>query len=95
MVSPAGWGMAALFSTSIAPDGMRVWIPVEAWKRKLLGSAWNMRKDKACRNFCEMFALRGLDPENDADQDEIDAIAIAQAGQRFTRKELKKWAVQW
>lgn len=92
---PAGWGMAGLFSVQLAPDGMRVWIPLEAWKRKLLGSAWNMRKDKACRNFCEMFRLEGLDPENDADQDEIDAIAIANAGQRFTRKELKQWQVKW
>lgn len=95
VVSPAGWGMAALFSTPIAPDGMRVWIPMEDWKRKLLGSAWNMRKDKACRNFVEMFRLTGLNPEDDADQDEIDAIAIGEAGQRFTRKELKKWQVKW
>jgi hypothetical protein len=95
VVSPAGWGMAALFSTALAPDGLRVWIPTEEWKRKLLGSAWNMRKDKACRNFVEMFGLKGLDPENEADQDEIDAIAIGEAGQRFTRKELKKWQVKW
>lgn len=95
VVSPAGWGMAGMFSVQLAPDGMRVWIPTEDWKRKLLGSAWNMRKDKACRNFVEMFRLTGLDPENDADQDEIDAIAIGEAGQRFTRKELKKWAVHW
>jgi hypothetical protein len=95
VVSPAGWGMAALFSTPLAPDGMRVWIPVEDWKRKLLGSAWNMKKESACRNFVEMFKLQGLDPENDADQDEIDAIAIGEAGQRFTRKELKKWQVKW
>lgn len=95
VVSPAGWGMAALFSTLLAPDGMRVWIPVEDWKRKLLGSAWNMKKASACRNFVEMFKLEGLDPEDDADQDEIDAIAIGEAGQRFTRKELKKWQVKW
>jgi len=95
VVSPAGWGMAGLFSTPLAPDGMRVWIPVEDWKRKLLGSAWNMKKESACRNFVEMFRLTGLDPENDADQDEIDAIAIGEAGQRFTRRELKKWLVKW
>ncbi len=92
---PAGWGMAGLFSVQLAPDGMRVWIPLEVWKRKLLGSAWNMRKDKACRNFSEMFKLEGLDPEDDADQDEIDATAIGEAGQRFTRKELKRWQVKW
>jgi hypothetical protein len=95
VVSPAGWGMAALFSVQLAPDGMRVWIPVEDWKRKLLGSAWNMKKENACRNFVEMFKLVGLDPDNDSDQDEIDAVAIAEAGQRFTRKELKKWQVKW
>jgi hypothetical protein len=95
VVSPAGWGMAALFSTHIAPDGIRVWMPVEVWKRKLLGSAWNMKKASACANFVEMFGLKGLDPEDDADQDEIDAIAIAEAGQRFTRRELKKHAVHW
>ncbi len=95
VISPAGWGMAALFSVQLVPDGMRVWIPTEQWKRKLLGSAWNMKKESACRNFIEMFKLVGLDPENDADQDEIDAVAIAEAGQRFTRKELKKWQVKW
>jgi hypothetical protein len=42
-----------------------------------------------------MFKLVGLDPDNDSDQDEIDAVAIAEAGQRFTRKELKKWQVKW
>lgn len=95
VISPAGWGMAALFSVNLAPDGMRVWIPTEQWKRKLLGSAWNMKKESACRNFVEMFKLTNLDPEKDADQDEIDAIAIGEAGQRFTRKELKKWQVKW
>jgi hypothetical protein len=92
VVSPAGWGMAALFSVNA---DMRVWIPTEEWKRKLLGSAWNMKKESACRNFIEMFQLTGLDPENDSDQDEIDAIAIAESGRRFTKKELKKWAVKW
>jgi hypothetical protein len=95
VISPAGWSMAALFSVDLAPDGMRVWIPTEQWKRKLLGSAWNMKKASACANFVEMFKLNGLDPENDSDQDEIDAVAIAEAGQRFTRKELKKWQVKW
>lgn len=95
VVSPAGWGMAGLFSVQLAPDGMRVWMPVEDWKRKLLGSAWNMKKENACRNFVEMFELKGLDADDEADQDEIDAVAIAEAGQRFTRRELKKWAVSW
>lgn len=95
VVSPAGWGMAGLFSVRLASDGMRVWIPTEDWKRKLLGSAWNMKKASACANFVEMFKLKGLDPNDDADQDEIDAIAIAEAGQRFTRRELRKWAVSW
>lgn len=95
VISPAGWSMAALFSVGLAPDGMRVWIPTEQWKRKLLGSAWNMKKANACRNFVDMFKLMGLDPDDDNDQDEIDAVAIAEAGQRFTRKELKKWQVKW
>lgn len=87
--------MAGLFAVRLASDGMRVWIPTEDWKRKLLGSAWNMKKASACANFVEMFKLKGLDPNDDADQDEIDAIAIAEAGQRFTRRELRKWAVSW
>jgi hypothetical protein len=95
VVSPAGWGMAGMFACPLTPGGMRVWIPVEDWKRKLLGSAWNMRKESACRNFVEMFKLTGLDPENERDQDEIDAVAIAEAGGRFTRKELKAWQVKW
>jgi hypothetical protein len=92
VVSPAGWGMAALFSLNVET---RLWVPVEDWKRKLLGSAWNMKKENACRNFVEMFKLTGLDPENERDQDEIDAVAIAEAVGLFTRKEIKEWLVKW
>lgn len=84
--------MAALFSSNA---DMRLWIPVEDWKRKLLGSAWNMKKENACRNFVEQFKLTGLDPENERDQDEIDAVAIAEAVGLFTRKEIKEWLVKW
>jgi hypothetical protein len=92
VVSPAGWGMAALFSVEAE---MRCWVPVEDWKRKLLGSAWNMKKEVACASFVQMFKLTGLDPKNESDQDVIDAIAIGEAGALFTRRELKKWIVKW
>ncbi len=95
MVSPAFWGGAALFSVALALDGLRCWIPVEDWKRKLLGPAWNMKKEAACRDFIEQFHLTGLDPEDDSDQDVIDAIAISEAAALFSKKELKKWAVKW
>lgn len=94
VVSPAGWAMAGLFSVPITEDGMRVWIPTEDWKRKLLGAAWNMKKEAACRNFCDMFGL-SFNPENEKDQDVIDAVAIMEAGSRFTRKELKQWVVKF
>lgn len=95
VLSPAGWGMAGMFSVPLAPGGLRVWLPMKEWKQKLLGSAWNARKAAACANLVDMFHLVGLDPENDLDQDAIDAIAIGEAAQRFTRKELKKWHVEW
>jgi hypothetical protein len=95
VVSPAGWGMAALFSVQLAPDGMRVWIPMEEWKNKLIPNGARMKKEAFCANLVQMFKLEGLDPEKDADQDEIDAVGIAEAGLRFTWKELRKWAVHW
>lgn len=92
VVSPAFWGGAALFSIQAT---RRAWVSIEDWKRKLLGSAWNMKKEAACANFVQMFKLKGLDPLDDSDQDAIDAIAICEAGHRFTEKELKKWLVKF
>lgn len=94
VISPAGWAMAGLFSVPITPDGMRVWIPTKQWKAKLFGGAfWNAKKSVFCANICQEFKLTGLDPEDENDQDVIDAIGIAEAASRFTRKELKKWRV--
>lgn len=96
VISPAGWGMAALFSVPVMPDGMRVWIPTKAWKSKLFGERfWNAKKAVFCANIVQAFKLTGLDPENEKDQDAIDAIGVAEAGSRFTRKELKTWLVKW
>lgn len=96
VISPAGWGMAGLFSVPITPDGMRVWIPTKAWKSKLLGGAfWNAKKDVFCANIVQAFSLKGLDPRDENDQDVIDAIGIAEAVSLFSRKELKRWAVMW
>jgi hypothetical protein len=96
VISPAGWGMAGLFSVPITPDGMRVWIPTKAWKSKLFGGAfWNAKKEVFCGNIVQAFSLKGLDPRDENDQDVIDAIGIAEAASLFTRKELKRWAVMW
>lgn len=96
VISPAGWGMAGLFSVLITADGMRVWIPTKAWKSALFGEAyWNIKKANFCRWIIDAFKLTGLDPENESDQDVIDAIGVAEAGSRFTPRELKKWRVQW
>lgn len=92
VVSPAFWGGAALFSVQA---DQRAWIPVEDWKRKLLGSAWNMKKAVACANIVQLLKLKDLDPEDDSDQDIIDACGIREAASRFTRKEIKKWLVSW
>lgn len=94
LIVPAGWGMAALFSCGLVPGGIRAWVPVEAWKRKLFGSFWNARKDVFCRNICQEFGLT-LDPDNARQQDEIDAIGIMHAAGRFTRRELMQWEVKW
>lgn len=94
MVSSGGWGMAGLFSCHLAYHGVRVWLPTEVWKRKLLGGAWAMRKEKACANFVRRFGLE-LDPQNPADQDGIDAVAIAAAAEMLDSKEIRKWLVQW
>lgn len=96
VVSPAGWGMAALFSVPITPDGMRVWIPTKEWKSKLFGaSVWNAKKEVFCGWICQEFRLTDLDPEDESDQDDIDAIGLAEALSRFKLKELKKWQVRW
>ena len=96
VMSPAGWGMAGLFSCNVTDDGMRVWIPTKAWKSKLFGEPfWNAKKAVFCANIVQAFGLKGLDPEDDSDQDVIDAIGVAEAGSRFTRKELKAWLVRW
>lgn len=92
VISPAFWGGAAVFSVQAE---RRIAVSPEQWKRKLLGAAWNMEKRAACRNFVDFFNLEGLDPEDDGDQDVIDAIAISEAGALFTEKEIKKCLIKW
>jgi hypothetical protein len=95
VISPAGWGMAALFSVQLSPDGMRVWLPMEAWKEKIYRGGSRTKKSVFCGNIIQEFKLHGLDPEDEKDQDVIDAIGFTEALTRFSRKELKKWQVKW
>lgn len=95
VVSPAGWGMAALFSCQLAPGGLRVWVPMEAWKEKTFRGGARTKKEVFCRNLVQMYRLEGLDPTNDNDQDIIEAVGLAEALTKFDRKELKKWHVKW
>lgn len=95
VVSPAGWGMAGLFSVQLAPDGLRCWIPMEDWKEKIYRGGSRTKKEVFCANLVKEFRLMGLDSENEKDQDVIDAIGLAEAVTRFDRKELKKWLVKW
>lgn len=93
IVSPAGWGMAALFSVGAV---IRIWMPMEAWKEKLFPGGSRMRKAAFCANIKQMLCPGSLlDPEKDADQDELDAMGIAHATTKFAMKELKKWRVEW
>lgn len=87
VVSPAFWGGAALFSVQAE---LRVWLPVEMWKRKLLGSAWNMKKEAACENIREMLRLPA-----DWSLDQLDACGVAHAASLMTAKELKGFTVRW
>lgn len=95
VISPAGWGMAGMFSLQLAPDGMRCWIPMEDWKEKIYRGGSRTKKEVFCANLVKEFRLVGLDAEDEKDQDVIDAIGLAEAVTRFTRKELKKWHVKW
>lgn len=95
VVSPAGWGMAGLFSVELAPAGIRCWIPMEDWKERIYRGGSRTKKEVFCTNLVKEFGLHGLDPEADKDQDVIDAIGLAEAVTRFTQKELKKWLVKW
>lgn len=95
VISPAGWGMAALFSIQLASDGLRLWLPMELWKEKIYRGGSRTKKSVFCAQIVKEFRLVGLDPEDDKDQDVIDAIGLAEAVTRFERKELKKWHVKW
>jgi hypothetical protein len=95
VISPAGWGMAGMFSLQLAGDGLRCWIPMEAWKEKIYRGGSRTKKAVFCAQLVKEFRLVGLDPEDESDQDVIDAIGLAEAVTRFDRKELKKWHVKW
>lgn len=92
IVSPAGWGMAALFAVQAE---LRLWIPVNDWKNKLFPGRANVKKEIFCANIVQLLRLEGLDPKDGHDQDQIDAIGIAEAASRLTPKELKSYAVSF
>lgn len=92
VISPAGWGMAGLFAQ---PAETRVWLPTEFWKTKLRLGPWNTPKVVFCNQIVTYFRLEGLNPRDDSDQDDIDAIGIAIAASRMTEKEIKKYAVSF
>lgn len=95
VVSPAGWGMAALFSCNTTADGVRLWVPMEAWKDKAYPNGSRTKKEAFCGWIVADLGLKGLDPEDDNDQDVIEAVGLAETISRFTRKELNKWRVKW
>lgn len=95
VISPAGWGMAALFSVQLAPDGLRCWVPMDAWKERMYRGGARTKKSVFCANIIKEFKLHGLDAEDDKDQDVIDAIGFAEALTRFSKKELQPWRVRW
>lgn len=95
VVSPAGWGMAALFSCNVTADGVRLWVPMEAWKDKAYPNGARTKKSAFCGWLVADLQLTGLDPEADRDQDIIEAIGLSETLARFTRKELNNWRVKW
>ena len=68
---------------------------MEDWKEKIYRGGSRTKKEVFCANLVKEFRLTGLDAEDEKDQDVIDAIGLAEAVTRFTRRELKKWAVSW
>jgi len=95
VVSPAGWGMAALFACNVTADGVRLWIPMEAWKDKAYPNGARTKKEAFCGWLVADFKLKGLDPESDSDQDVIEAIGLFKTLAKFSRKDLNKWRVKW
>jgi hypothetical protein len=95
VVSPAGWGMAALFSCSIVDGGLRLWVPMEAWKDKAYANGARTKKEVFCGWLVQDLRLTGLDPTKDRDQDMIEAIGLAETISKFSRKELTAWRVEW
>lgn len=95
VVSPAGWGMAALFSCNVTEGGLRLWVPMEAWKDKAYPNGARTKKSVFCAWLVADYKLVGLDPEADLDQDVIEAIGLAETLAKFSRKDLNKWRVKW
>lgn len=95
ILSPGGWGMAALFSCSVVEGGWRLWVPMEAWKDRAYANGARTKKSVFCAWLVKDNKLTGLDPENDADQDVIEAIGLAVTLAKFSRKEMKPWRVAW
>lgn len=95
VVSPAGWGMAALFSCNVTADGVRLWVPMEAWKDKAYANGARTKKSAFCAWLVADYRLQGLDPEDDSDQDVIEAIGLFKTLAKFSQRELKKWIVKW
>lgn len=81
---------AGLFAVDAA---VRVVLPPAVWKNKLVRGGVGLPKAVFCRNIVQLFKLPAdLDPEDDADQDKIDAIGILEAAKKLTPKEIKKHA---
>jgi hypothetical protein len=91
LMTLAGGGMAALFAVDAA---LRLVLPPRIWKGKLIDNGGALPKAVACRNLKRLLRMPDdLDPEDDADQDVIDAIGIHAAIAKLKAKELKQYAV--
>ncbi len=91
LMTLAAGAMAGLWAVQAE---RRIVLPPSVWKNKLIDLGGSLPKAVACRNLVRLLKLpTDLDPEDDADQDTIDAIGIHAAIAKLSAKELKKYAV--
>jgi hypothetical protein len=103
VISPAGWGMGALFAVKAEE---RYWVPTTVWKTALLPTLGdselraNSKKAKFCaallrlkRSFHPELDWSWMDPEMDRHQDMIDAFGIWYSYFLLTPKQLKRYRV--
>jgi hypothetical protein len=84
------WAGAPLFAVNAA---VHVVLPPRVWKEKIIRGGSTFPKAVFCRWVVKLFKLPAeLDPEDDSDQDTIDAIGIYEASKKLTPKELKTYA---